>query len=375
MKKIAILGSTGSIGRQTLEVLEKLGGYQITALTANTNKSLLLEQAKKYGVSFVAVTGIDGKTEVDNGVKISYGKDTLIEACDMADEIVLSVTGISGLPAFEYALKKGKKIYLATKEALVCGGRLARNLIDENKNELVPIDSEISAIYQSLMGYDKANIERILLTCSGGPFRKLSKEALYSVKPEDALKHPNWNMGSKITIDCASLINKGLEIMETRWFFDVDPAKIEVVVHPESIIHSAVEYNDANVIAQLAVHDMRVPIHYAFTAPKRAKNGLERLDLFKVGILSFEKPDIDKFPCLALAYEAVKNDGYLQTVLNSSNEVAVEAFLNKKIGFMDIPKIIENSMRKFTDVKLNDFSDIYRLDIEVRDFVASEYSI
>ena len=373
MKKIAILGSTGSIGRQTLDVLKNFKDeYEITALAVDTNEEKALAQAENCGAGLVCVCGRDGSGKVEKGIRVSYGRESLIEACEGADVVVLAVTGISGLPAFEYALRQGKKICLATKEAMVCGGRIARELIDKSSSELIPIDSELSAIYQSMRGYKKDSIEKILLTGSGGPFRTYTKEELSKVTLEDALKHPTWNMGAKVTVDSATLMNKGLEIMETRWFFDVEPSKIEVVIHPESIIHSMVEYNDASIIAQLAVRDMRIPIHYAFTAPERKASPYGRLDLFKLASLHFEKPDVSRFPCLELAYEAVKNDGSLQNVLNSANEVAVAAFLDKKIGFADIPVLIEKAMKSFDNVKLMSFSDIYGLDLEVRAYTEKQ---
>ena len=374
MKKIAILGSTGSIGKQTLDVLRNLKEYyQVCALTANTDASALLLQGEEWHVPFIGLSGIASLPEKPQNIRIGFGKDALIEACSMADEVVLCVSGMAGLPAFAYCLKNGKKLYLATKEALVCGGRLARDLMDNSSSEVIPLDSEISAIYQCLMGNRKKEIERILLTCSGGPFLHKDAEFIKNATPEQALKHPNWSMGAKISIDSASLMNKGLEIMETRWFFDVDPKKIEVVVHPESIIHSMVEYHDRSTIAQLSTPDMRIPIHFALAGNERLPNNLKKLDLYSLSGLHFMPPDTKKFPCLALAYEAVKNDGALQIVYNSAGEAAVPLFLEKKIGFMGIPAIVEKAMNHFHAVSVHSFEDVYALDREVRIFAAENY--
>lgn len=377
MKKIAILGSTGSIGTQTIDVLSHLQDrFEISAITANTDYAALLKQAKELNIKSIGLCGLYSlPPDVSAaGIKCSFGKDALISACEAADEVVLGVTGISGLPAFEYCLKHNKKVYLATKEALVCGGQLTRKLMDSTKTEVIPLDSEISAIYQCFLGNNRKDMSRILLTCSGGPFLNSTKEELYKVSPAQALKHPTWSMGSKISIDSASLMNKGLEVMETRWFFDVDPKNIEVVIHPESIIHSMVEYNDSSIIAQLSTRDMRVPIHYAFSAPGRRESVFEKLDLFKIGSLNFIKPDLERFPCLALSYEAAKDDGSLQIIINAANEAAVPMFLNNKIGFMDIPKLLEEAMNSFSSAKAKSFEDIYEIDKEVRIYAAKFFS-
>ena len=345
-KKIAILGSTGSIGKNALSVIRNNSElFEVSALTANVNIKGLKEQICEFKPSFAALTGYDVKPiGLDGCSEISFGKDSILEACLNADIVLLSVTGIAGLPAFEFCLKNNIPVALATKEAMVCGGRLARRLMDETKTPVLPVDSELSAIW--------------------------SKQRILSAGIGDALNHPNWNMGKKITVDCASMANKGLEIMETRWLFDIEPAKISVVVHPESIIHSMVEYEDNAIMAQLGDKDMRIPIMNAFSYPERLSNSAESIDLFDIGVLHFEKPDLEKFPCLSLAYEAVKNDGELQLIFNCANEVAVEYFLNGKISFSQIYNIIENAMAKFSQIKVNNFDDIYEIDREVRSFLS-----
>ena len=371
-KKIAILGSTGSIGKNALSVIrDHSESFEVSALTANVNIKGLKEQICEFKPSFAALTGYDVKPiGLDGCSEISFGKDSILEACLNADIVLLSVTGIAGLPAFEFCLKNNIPVALATKEAMVCGGRLARRLMDETKTPVLPVDSELSAIWQCLWGNNKKSIKKVLLTASGGPFRTWSKQRILSAGIGDALNHPNWNMGKKITVDCASMANKGLEIMETRWLFDIEPAKISVVVHPESIIHSMVEYEDNAIMAQLGDKDMRIPIMNAFSYPERLSNSAESIDLFDIGVLHFEKPDLEKFPCLSLAYEAVKNDGELQLIFNCANEVAVEYFLNGKISFSQIYNIIENAMVKFSQIKVNNFDDIYEIDREVRSFLS-----
>ena len=371
-KKIAILGSTGSIGKNALSVIrDHSESFEVSALTANVNIKGLKEQICEFKPSFAALTGYDVKPIGLGGCsEISFGKDSILEACLNADIVLLSVTGIAGLPAFEFCLKNNIPVALATKEAMVCGGRLARRLMDETKTPVLPVDSELSAIWQCLWGNNKKSIKKVLLTASGGPFRTWSKQRILSAGIGDALNHPNWNMGKKITVDCASMANKGLEIMETRWLFDIEPAKISVVVHPESIIHSMVEYEDNAIMAQLGDKDMRIPIMNAFSYPERLSNSAESIDLFDIGVLHFEKPDLEKFPCLSLAYEAVKNDGELQLIFNCANEVAVEYFLNGKISFSQIYNIIENAMVKFSQIKVNNFDDIYEIDREVRSFLS-----
>ena len=371
--RIAILGSTGSIGKSALSAIAlHPERFEVTALTAHANIDLLLQQAKEFQPRYIAASGVQEFSETIEGIRCGIGPESILEACDGADVVLLSIMGMAGLPAFEYCLRNGIKVALATKEAMVCGGRFVRNLMDETKTTVLPVDSELSAIFQSMAGHTKEDIKRILLTASGGPFRKWSLEQIQTATKAQALKHPNWSMGQKITIDSATMMNKGLEIMETRWFFDVEPSKIQVVVHPESIVHSAVEYYDHSVMAHLASPDMRLPILYALTYPERLDSGTPQLDLFQVGSLHFEAPDLERFPCLTLAYEAVKNDGALQLVLNSANEVAVDCFLKEKFGIMGISDMVADAMNRFSDVRVTCFDDIYRIDREIRAYCRSK---
>ncbi len=371
-KKIAILGSTGSIGQSALSVIgSHADKFEITALTAHTNISLLKKQIAEFKPSYVALTGECGfYADFPDFVTVKTGQDSVFEACLGADIVLLAIMGIAGLPAFEFCLNNRIPVALATKEAMVCGGRAARELMDKTGTPVLPVDSELSAIWQCLDGNTKGDVKRILLTASGGPFREWTKERIAKAGVSDALNHPNWSMGKKITVDCATLANKGLEIMETRWLFDMSPEQITVVVHPESIIHSMVEFKDNAILAQLGDKDMRIPILHALSYPERLENCEPSLDIFGLGALHFERPDTGKFPCLALAYEAVKNDGALQLVFNSANEIAVELFLQGKIAFAEIYSMIERAMKSFSDVKVSSFADVYGLDKEVRSFLA-----
>lgn len=364
--KVAILGSTGSIGKSALSAIAlHPDRFEITALTAHSNTQLLLEQASVFHPRYIAASG-GTFSETLAGVRMGTGADAILEACDGADVVLLAIMGMAGLPAFEYCLKNGIKVALATKEAMVCGGRLVRELIDRTGTEVLPVDSELSAIFQSMAAHTKEDVKRILLTASGGPFRTASMEEIRNATKAQALKHPNWSMGAKITVDSATMMNKGLEIMETRWFFDVPADKIQVVVHPESVVHSMVEYYDNSVLAHMAHPDMRLPILYALSYPERLDSGTPQADFFSIGTLHFEEPDLERFPCLQLAYEAVKDDGALQLVLNSANEVAVERFLNDECGMMGIYDTVADAMQRFAHIRVNSFDDIYRLDREIR---------
>ena len=355
MRHISILGSTGSIGTQTLEVVENLGGFQIDAITGNQNIKLLEEQYYRFHPQLIAV--YDEKNALvlrdrlkAEPVRVVGGMDGLMEAAAMkeSDTVVTSVVGNVGLAPTFAAIEAGKDIALANKETLVSAGELVMNLVKKKGVHLYPVDSEHSAIFQSLRGNEGNAIRRILLTASGGPFRGKKREELISVKAQDALKHPNWSMGKKITIDSATLMNKGLEVMEAKWLFGVDASQIQVLVHPQSILHSAVEYEDGAVIGQMGVPDMKVPIQYALTYPKRLENPFPKLDLFQVGQLTFEAPDREAFPCLGLAYRALEIGGTMPTVLNGANEIAVSKFLAGKIGFLDIAALIEKTMNAYT---------------------------
>lgn len=353
-KNISILGSTGSIGTQTLDVVREIGGINVKAITANNNIELLEKQIREFNPDIAAVMNEEMAEKLkervkDCGTKILSGIDGLIEAAvyKESDTVVTSVVGNIGIvPTFE-AIKAGKNIALANKETLVSAGKLIINAVKKYSVKLYPVDSEHSAIFQCLRGNEDNKIRRILLTASGGPFRGRKREELLNVRAEDALKHPNWSMGKKVTIDSASLMNKGLEVIEAKWLFGVDVEDIEVLIHPQSIVHSAVEYEDGAVIAQMGEPDMKVPIQYALTYPKRVKNSFPKIDFAQRNSLTFEKPDMDTFKCLSLAYRAIKTGGTMPTVMNGANEMAVAAFLENKIGFLDIADIIEKTMMSY----------------------------
>ena len=377
MRKISILGSTGSIGTQTLEVVENLKDIKVMAITGNSNIKLLEEQARKFQPELVAVMD-EKNAEIlkeklsDMHIRVISGMDGLVEAAtyEGVDTVVTSVVGNVGLkPTFE-AIRAGKNIALANKETLVSAGQLVMDLAKKHDIKIYPVDSEHSAIFQSLQGNEGNKIERILLTASGGPFRGKKREELLHVTAADALKHPNWSMGNKITIDSATLMNKGLEVMEAKWLFGVDVDQIEVLVHPQSIVHSAVEYEDGAIVAQLGEPDMRVPIQYALTYPKRVKNPFPRVDFTQRSNLTFDKPDMETFKCLSLAYRALKTGGTLPAVLNGANEVAVARFLKGDIGFLDIPELIEQTMDAYTVKYEYTLEDLLEADAWAKDYAA-----
>ena len=377
MRRISILGSTGSIGTQTLEVVEILGNIKVMAITGNSNVKLLEEQARKFQPELIAVMD-EKNAEIlkeklsDLNIRVVSGMDGLVEAAtyEGVDTVVTSVVGNVGLkPTFE-AIRAGKNIALANKETLVSAGQLVMDLAKKHNINIYPVDSEHSAIFQSLQGNEGNKIERILLTASGGPFRGKNREELLHVTAADALKHPNWSMGNKITIDSATLMNKGLEVMEAKWLFGVDVDQIEVLVHPQSIVHSAVEYEDGAIVAQLGEPDMRVPIQYALTYPKRIKNPFPRVDFTQRNNLTFDKPDMETFKCLSLAYRALKTGGTLPAVLNGANEVAVARFLKGEIGFLDIPELIEQTMDAYTVKYEYTLEDLLEADAWAKDYAA-----
>lgn len=345
MRTISILGSTGSIGTQTLDVVKHLGNIKVAGLTGNQNVKLMEEQYYTYRPSKIAMMDMGRALQLREKlaaepVTVLWGMEGLMEIASMKEVnmVVTSVVGNVGIaPTFE-AIRHGKDIALANKETLVSAGQLVMDEIKKKNVTFYPVDSEHSAIFQCLQGNQNNAIRRILLTASGGPFRGKTKQYLQNVTVEDALKHPNWNMGKKITIDSATLMNKGLEVMEAKWLFDVDTSQIEVLIHPQSIVHSAVEYEDGAVIAQMGEPDMKVPIQYALTYPKREKNDYTKMDFGIRNTLTFEKPDFETFQCLSLAYKALEIGGTMPAVLNSANEVAVSKFINKKIGFLDIDR-------------------------------------
>lgn len=352
MKKIAILGSTGSIGTQTLDVVRENGDIEVVSLAAGSNTELLEKQVREFHPKVVCVYQKERAADLkerlkDKTVKIVTGMDGLIEAACIpeAEIVVTAVVGMIGIRPTIAAIEAGKDIALANKETLVTAGHLIIPLAREKAIRILPVDSEHSAIFQSLQGNAGNKIQKILLTASGGPFRGKKQEDLLNVKVEDALKHPNWSMGRKITIDSSTMINKGLEVIEAKWLFDVSVDEIQVVVQPQSVIHSMVEYEDGSVIAQLGTPDMKLPIQYALYYPERRYLPGDRLDFWSLSHLDFEKPDLDTFYGLALAYEAGREGGSMPTVLNAANELAVSMFLAGQITYLEIVEIIEDCMK------------------------------
>lgn len=352
MKKIAILGSTGSIGTQTLDVVRENGDIEVVSLAAGSNTELLEKQVREFHPKVVCVYQKERAADLkerlkDKTVKIVTGMDGLIEAACVpeAEIVVTAVVGMIGIRPTIAAIEAGKDIALANKETLVTAGHLIIPLAKEKGIRILPVDSEHSAIFQSLQGNAGNKIQKILLTASGGPFRGKKQEDLLNVKVEDALKHPNWSMGRKITIDSSTMINKGLEVIEAKWLFDVSVDEIQVVVQPQSVIHSMVEYEDGSVIAQLGTPDMKLPIQYALYYPERRYLPGDRLDFWSLSHLDFEKPDLDTFYGLALAYEAGREGGSMPTVLNAANELAVSMFLDRQITYLEIVEIIEDCMK------------------------------
>lgn len=357
MKKISILGSTGSIGMQTLDIVEQNNDIQVIGMTTNTNIERFYEQIIKFQPKVVAVMdetkALELRAKLKKEVTVLSGMDGLIAVATLSeiDTVVTAVVGMIGLRPTIAAIKASKNIALANKETLVTAGSLIMTLAREMNVSILPVDSEHSAIFQALNGESHKAIENIWLTASGGPFRGKKRNELEKITVEEALKHPNWSMGSKITIDSATLMNKGLEVIEAKWLFDLASSQIKVVVHPQSIIHSMVEFVDSSVIAQLGLPDMKLPIQYALYYPNRHENHLKRLNLAEIGKLTFEEPDMESFPCLKLAYEAINTGGTMPTVLNAANELVVSKFLNNQIAFLDIPKIIHFCMSKHDIIK------------------------
>ena len=357
MKKIAILGSTGSIGTQTLEVVRENKDIEVLGLAAGNNIKLLEEQIREFNPRLAAVWKEEKAKELrenikDLNVKVVSGMEGLIELAvlEEAEILVTAIVGMIGIRPTIEAIKAGKDIALANKETLVTAGHIIMPLAKEHNVGILPVDSEHSAIFQSLQGSNRSELHKILLTASGGPFRGKKREDLMNIQVEDALKHPNWEMGRKITIDSSTLVNKGLEVIEAKWLFDVDIEQIEVVVHPQSIIHSMVEYVDGAIIAELGTPDMKLPIQYALYYPERRFLPGERVDFATLSQLTFEKPDMETFYGLSLAFEAGKEGGSLPTVFNAANELAVSKFLNRKIGYLQIPEIIEVCMRNHKNI-------------------------
>jgi len=365
MINISILGSTGSIGTQTLEIADFFKDeINIVAITCNNNIDLLEKQIKKYNPKISVVMNKEKYEILNNRIstktKLKYGMDGLKEAASIpeVDIVLTAVSGMIGLEPTISAIKSKKKIALANKETLVTGGSIIKKLMYENNVDILPVDSEHSAIFQCLQGNKTENIKKIILTASGGPFFGKDINFLKNVNVDEALNHPNWSMGKKITVDSSTLMNKGLEMIEAHWLFNVPYKDIDIVVHPESIIHSAVEYRDKSVIAQLGLPDMKLPIQYALFYPERKENNMESLNLFKLNQHNFYKPDINTFKCLDLAYKAISIGGTMPTVLNVANEIAVDKFLKKEISFLDIGNKIQILMEQHSPFEINTIDDI-----------------
>ena len=377
-RHIAILGSTGSIGTQALDVIGRHEDrFQVELLTANNNSRLLIEQARRFNPSSVVICNPDRYEEVAAALdplftKVFTGIDSICELLKdpQIDIVLTAMVGFSGLKPTIAAIEAGKAIALANKETLVAAGALIMPLARRYGAPILPVDSEHSAIFQCLQG-EHARLEKILLTGSGGPFRRSTREELAAATREQALNHPRWKMGAKVTIDSASLMNKGLELIEARWLFNVEPADIEVVIHPQSIIHSMVQFSDGCVMAQLSQPDMRLPIQFALSYPERIDLNTQRIDFAQLARLTFEKPDLERFPCLGLAYRSLEKGGNATCMMNGANEVAVAAFLEGKIRFVDIPEIIAETMARCSFVAQPDLDAIYSTDFEAKR-IASE---
>lgn len=381
MKKIAILGSTGSIGTQTLDIVREQGDIQVVAMAAGSNIKLLEAQMREFHPALVSVWDEKKASELrtntkDLGIKIVSGMEGLLEVSVIPESeiLVTAIVGMLGISPTIAAIKARKKIALANKETLVTAGHIIIPLAKEYDVPILPVDSEHSAIFQSLQGAGDNKISKILLTASGGPFRGRKLDDLKDIRVEDALKHPNWSMGRKITIDSSTLVNKGLEVMEAKWLFDVTLDQIQVVVHPQSVIHSAVEYQDGAVIAQLGTPDMRLPIQYALYYPERRNLSGKRLDLFEIANLTFEKPDTDTFRGLALAYQAMEKGGNIPTAYNAANEKAVSLFLDRKISYLEITEFIEACMENAEFIAHPDVDEILGTEAAAYEFIEKKMS-
>jgi 1-deoxy-D-xylulose-5-phosphate reductoisomerase len=378
-KQIAILGSTGSIGTQALQVIEEHQDlYEVYCLTANNHVELLAQQARRFSPAAVVVANEQHYDELRQllsdcpDIKVYAGAKALCDIVEAGpiDMVLTAMVGFAGLEPTIHAIKAHKTICLANKETLVVAGELICRLAVENRASILPVDSEHSAIFQSLVGEDQNPIDKILLTASGGPFRLKTMEEIAHVTKADALRHPTWDMGAKITIDSASMMNKGFEVIEAKWLFGVKPEQIQVLVHPQSIVHSAVQFLDGAVKAQLGVPDMRLPIQYAFSFPRRLPLSGERLDLFKTRCLEFFEPDLEKFQCLAMAYEALRQGGNMPCIVNAANEVVNRAFLEDRCGFLQMGDIIARTMQRATFVQQPTLDDYLATDAEARRIAA-----
>lgn len=383
MRSIVLLGSTGSIGTQTLDVVRNnKDELKVVGLAANKRVNEVEQQVREFNPKYVCMFDPEAAKELqekiaDTGIKVMSGMDGLLEMVSVpeADTVLTAVVGMIGIRPTIKAIESGKDIALANKETLVCAGHIIMPLAKEKKVQILPVDSEHSAIFQSLVGQPKDKVEKILLTASGGPFRGKKREELAAMTAADALKHPNWDMGPKVTIDSSSLVNKGLEVMEARWLFDVSLDNIEVLVHPQSIVHSAVQYVDGAVIAQLGVPDMKLPIQYALFYPDRRPMAEKRLDLFELGSLTFEKPDTDTFRGLKLAFDSAYAGGSMPTVFNAANEMAVRRFLKGDIRYLEIFDMIEEAMAHHNKIENPDVSAILDTEKEVYEFLGTKYGI
>lgn len=380
MRKIAILGSTGSIGTQTLDIVRKESDLRVTAMAAGSNVELMEQQVREFRPELVAMWTEEAASDLrgrlkDLPVRVAYGMDGLLEVAvhDKAEVLVTAIVGMIGIRPTIAAIEHGKTIALANKETLVTAGHIIMPLAARQGVAILPVDSEHSAIFQSMHGENRARVEKILLTASGGPFRGKKRDELMSMTVEDALNHPNWSMGKKVTIDSASLVNKGLEVMEAKWLFDVELEQIQVVVHPQSIIHSAVQYADGGIMAQLGVPDMKLPIQYALFYPDRRPMDTKRVDLFSLRQLTFEEPDTDTFRGLELAYRAARRGGTLPTVFNAANEMAVALFLQRKITFLQIPELIESSMENHQVTDAPSVEKILETETETYDYIKRKF--
>lgn len=378
-KRIAIFGSTGSIGTQALEVIEEHPDlFEVEILTALSNNKLLVEQALKFQPNAVVIVD-EGKYESvkraleSTDIKVFGGDSALDEVADFDtyDMMLTAIVGFAGLKPTLKAIENGKAVALANKETLVVAGDLVMQLAVEKRVPIIPVDSEHSAIFQCLIGETRNKIEKIILTASGGPFLGKKPNFLVNVKRDHALQHPNWKMGAKITIDSATLMNKGLEMIEAKWLFNLSPEQIEVIIHPQSIIHSMVQFEDGSIKAQMGLPDMKLPIQYALTFPRRVANNSPRANFKKIPVLAFEEPDFKTFRNLSLAKMALERGGNFPCILNAANEIAVWAFLNNRIGFLDITAVIEKSLQKINYIEKPNLSDYFESDGEARNFAAS----
>ena len=381
MRKETILGSTGSIGVSTLKVIESNPEeYKVFGLAAGRNIDLFTEQIERFRPAVVAISDEELANTLRDRLKMNpcpeiyFGPEGLIDlaSLDEADIVLSAITGAAGLAPTHGAIQAGKDVALANKETMVMAGPIIMDLSKKKGVSILPVDSEHSAIQQSMQGHAREDLKRIILTASGGPFKDLPIEEMEFLTPAAALKHPNWDMGRKITIDSSTLMNKGLEIIEAKWLFDLRTDQIGVVIHPESIIHSMVEYMDGSIIAQLGVPDMAIPISYALSYPRHLKTDLPPLEIETIGTLNFSKPDMKKFRCLALALDAIAVDGSMPAVLNGANEIAVEAFLNEEIGFLQIPVLIERVMQAHDPVSVEDIEAVMEADRWARETAKKE---